>query len=224
MRLSNFINEKISIYGPGITFMDIDETILKTYARVKVVKDGKVIARLRNHEYLQYVPKEGETTDFSEYSSAEEFYKTAEPIPKVVDRIKRIFKNIHRRGSRVVIVTGRQDFDDKVKFLDTFRKFDIPIDNIYVERVGNTPEATNDLPQAKKKVIWKYLKTGKYRRARLIDDSSRNCKAFLELAHEIPEDLEKQMRERYNIPEDEPVIDFYGLKVTEKGSLLRITI
>ena len=64
MRLSNFINEKISIYGPGITFMDIDETILKTYARVKVVKDGKVIARLRNHEYLQYVPKEGETTVF----------------------------------------------------------------------------------------------------------------------------------------------------------------
>jgi hypothetical protein len=222
MRLKLYINERTSIYGSGITFLDIDETILKTYARVQIKKGDKVIARLRNHEYLKYEPKEGEVTDFSEYSDADVFYNTSTPIDKTIKRIQKMFKKIRERGSKIVIVSGRCDLNDKVKFLETFRKFGVPIDDIYVERVGSMPEASFDLPHAKKKVIWKYLSTGLYRRARLIDDSSHNCKAFLELKDEIPNDLVKKMREKYNIPEGEPVIDFYALKVLGDGSLQRI--
>lgn len=222
MRLTSFLTERQSIYGPGITFMDIDETILKTYARVQIKKDGEIIARLRNHEYLTYVPKEGEVADFSEYSDADFFYKTSEPIMPVVKRIQRMFKNIQQRGSRVVIVSGREDAKDKAKFLETFRKFGIPIDNIYVERAGNIPEATANLPQVKKKIIFKYLATGLYRRARLIDDSEANCRAFLELEDELPSTTVTRIREKYNVPEGEPVIDFYALKVLKDGSLKRI--
>lgn len=222
MRLNYFINEKASIYGPGITFMDIDETILKTYARVLIKKDGKVIARLRNHEYLSYVPKEGEVADFSEYSDADVFYNTSKPVDKVVKRIQRMFKNIHGRGSKIVIISGREDLNDKNKFLDTFRKFGIPIDDIYVERAGNIPNATANLPQTKKKIALKYLATGLYRRARIIDDSTANCKAFLELEDELPPTIVDRIRQKYSVPEGEPVIEFYALKVLKDGSLQRI--
>lgn len=222
MRLKSFIVERQSLYGPGITFLDIDETILRTYARVNIKKDGKTISRLRNHEYLNYVPQEGEVADFSEYTDADVFYNTSEPIMPVIKRIQRMFQKIRERGSRVVIVSGREDLNNKAKFLETFKKFGIPIDDIYVERVGNIPEATNNLPQAKKKVIFKYLATGLYRRARLIDDSRDNCKAFLELENELPEETIKKIKEKYNVPEGEPVIDFYALQVMKDGSLKRI--
>lgn len=222
MRLSSFLTERQSIYGPGITFMDIDETILRTHARVQIKKDGQIIARLRNHEYLNYVPKEGEVPDFSEYSDADLFYKTSEPITPVIKRIQRMFKKIQSRGSKIVIVSGREDLNDKAKFLATFRKFGIPIDNIYVERAGNIPEAIANLPQVKKKIIFKYLATGLYRRARLIDDSEQNCRAFLELEDDLPATTVTRIREKYNVPEGEPVIDFYALKVLKDGSLQRI--
>jgi hypothetical protein len=222
MRLSSFLTERQSIYGPGITFMDIDETILKTHARVQIKKDGKIIARLRNHEYLSYVPKDDEVADFSEYSDADVFYKTSEPVMPVIKRIQRMFKKIKERGSRVVIVSGREDLNDKAKFLETFRKFGVPIDDIYVERVGNIPEATTNLPQAKKKVIFKYLATGLYRRARLVDDSEHNCRAFLELEDELPATTITRIREKYSVPEGEPPISFYALKVLSNGSLQRI--
>lgn len=133
-----------------------------------------------------------------------------------------MFKHIQERGSRIVIVSGREDLNDKQKFLETFRKFGVPIDNIYVERCGNIPEATKNLPKVKKQIIWKYLSTGLYRRARLVDDSESNCRAFLELEDEIPNTVIARMREKYNIPEGEPPIDFYALKVMKDGSLKRI--
>lgn len=222
MRLTSYLVERESIYGPGITFLDIDETLLVTNARVRVKKDGKIIKRLRNWEYLQYKPEEGEEVDFSEYTDADVFSKTSTPIPTTINRIRKMFNKLKQRGSRIVIVTGRQDFDDKQKFLNTFKEVGLPIDDIYVERVGNNPEAKRNLPQAKKNVIYKYLLTGLYRRARLIDDSTDNCKAFLELEDELPDIIVKKMREKYKIPEGEPVIDFYALKVLKDGSLTRI--
>jgi hypothetical protein len=225
MRLRSYISERTSLYGAGITFLDIDETILKTRARVKIMKDGEVVARLRNHEYLKWTPKEGESADFSEYSDADVFYKTSDPIMPVIKRIQKMFKGIRREesNSRIVIVSGREDLTDKSKFLDTFRKFGVPIDDIYVERCGNMPDAVKNLPKVKKQVIFKYLSTGLYRRARLLDDSTANCLAFLELEEDMPEPILKMMREKYSIPEGEPVIDFYALKVLKDGSLQRIT-
>lgn len=223
MRLKSFINERTSIYGSGITFMDIDETILHTTARVIVRKNGKEIKRLRNHEFLVYKPAPDESFDFSEYTDAALFHKTATPVQASVDRIKRMFKHIAGRGSRIVIISARANSNDKNEFLQTFRDLGIPIDDIYIERVGESGAAALGVPEKKKAVMFKYLNSGLYRRARLIDDSTANCKAFLELEDEIPQETINKMRKKYNIPEGEPVIDFYALKVTDNGSLLRIT-
>jgi hypothetical protein len=225
MRLKSFVNELASIYGPGITFLDIDETILHTHARVQIKKNGKIIKRLRNHEYLDYKKAPDEEVDFAEYTDADLFYKTSDPIKPVIDRIRKMFVNITKRGSKVVIISGREDLNNKQKFLDTFRKFDFPIDNIYVERLGNIPGATTDLPSSKRNVALKYLSTGLYRRARMIDDSRLNCLGFLELEKTIPQEVLDKVRERYKIPENDtlPPIQFFALQVQKDGSLKRIT-
>lgn len=222
MRLNSYLDESQSVYGPGITFMDIDDTILKTYARVQIKKDGKTLQRLRNHEYLTYTPKEGEVADFSEYSDADVFYKTSEPVDPVIKRIQKMFVKLKERGSRIVIVSGREDANDKNRFLETFRKFGVPIDDIYVERVGNDPAAVKDLPHAKKNVILKYLSSGLYRRARLVDDSTANCEVFLELEDDLPDSVLNKIRDKYNVPDGETPIKFYALKVLKNGSLQQI--
>lgn len=224
MRLTSFVNELSSVYGPGITFLDVDETILHTNAKTLIWKDGKIVKRLRNFEFLQYTPEEGETPDFSEYTDAKFFHQTSTPVQSVVDRIKRMFAHINTRGSRVVIVTARANSNDKQEFLQTFRDFGIPIDDIYIERVGTAGAAGLSLPEKKKKVMLRYLSTGLYRRARLIDDSEANCRAFLELENEMPKDVIDAVKERYHIPENDtlPPIQFYALQVQKDGSLKRI--
>jgi hypothetical protein len=224
MRLKSFVNELTSLYGPGITFMDIDETILHTNARTVIWKDGKIVKKLRNREFLAYTPAEGETADFSEYTDAKNFHATSTPVETVVNRMKRMFQHIGGRGSRVVIVSARADSNDKQEFLQTFRDLGIQIDDIYVERVGKAGSSGTSIPEKKKAVMFKYLSSGLYRRARLIDDSLDNCKAFLELEDEIPQEVIDKVKEKYNIKDTEPIppIQFFALQVMKDGSLKRI--
>jgi hypothetical protein len=243
MRLKRFmVNELASAYGKGITFIDIDETIFRTFAMINVLdkETGKVIKKLNNQEFNTYKLKDGEEFEFHEFRDAEVFNKTSIPIPQTVKRIKRMFQNIDRRGSKVVLLTARADFNDRETFLDTFRKVGIPIDQMYVERVGNfmerpeiykriiknqgTPKSVSD---AKAKVITDYLSTGEYRRVRLIDDDIKNIKDFIDLERKIENNnaIIDKVRQIHNIPENDslPPIQFFGLLVKPDGSLKRIT-
>ena len=168
--------------GIGLTIFDIDETMFKTKAKVKVIKDGKVISSLDNQQFNKYKLKKDESFDFGEFRSAEIFNKTSTPIARMINKVKVILKNATKAGSRVIIVTARPNFDNKELFLDTFRKQGIDIDNIYVERAGNLGSG----PAADNKVVIfkKYLDQNKYKRMRLFDDSRTNIKAFLDLKKE----------------------------------------
>ena len=42
------------IVGNTISFIDIDETTFHTYAKVKVMKDGKIVRTLNNQEFNTY--------------------------------------------------------------------------------------------------------------------------------------------------------------------------
>lgn len=243
MRFSEYVNELASVYGKGITFIDIDETIFRTFAMIYVVdKESKeLLKKLNNQEFNTYKLKDNEEFQFHEFRNAKVFKDTSIPIPKTVKRIKRMFQNIDERGSKVILLTARANFDDKDMFLDKFREIGLPIDKMYVERVGNflekpeiykriikkmgQPKSTAD---AKKKVITNYLSTGEYRRVRLIDDDLKNIQDFVGLEKELykkyPEIIRK-IKDIHNIPEDEefPVIQFFGLLVMPNGSLKRIT-
>jgi len=223
-RFFKFINELSSIYGKGITFIDIDETIFKTFAKIYVVdqKTGKILKKLNNQEFNTYELQPGEKFDFREFRNADLFNKTSIPIEKTVKRIKRIFKNINKRGSRVVLLTARSDFDNKETFLQTFRKYNIPIDNIYVERAGNIKAGS--VAAAKEQIIKKYLSTGEYRRVRLIDDDIKNVKTFLKLKKKLPSAIVDKVRAIHHIEGEESIdpIEFYGLLVQPNGSLKKI--
>lgn len=177
-----FLNE--SQDGAGLTIWDIDETLFRTKARVHIVKNSKTIKTLGNKQYNTYILQPGESFDFSEFRDARHFRDTSEPIARAISKLIAMHKNIKAKGSKMIVITARSDFDDRDIFLDTFRKQGIDIDDIHVHRAGNLG-AMPSAP-AKKIFIKQYLDTGKYTRARLFDDAVSNLQMFKDLAHEYP--------------------------------------
>ena len=183
--MKNFKTFLLEAQGKGLTIFDIDETMFITKAKVKVVKNGKVIKKLDNQQFNTYKKKAGEEYDFGEFKNAEVFNRTSTPIARMINKVKAILKNATRKGSKVIIVTARPNFDNKKIFLDTFRKQGIDIDKIYVERAGNLgggPAADN-----KKVIFKKYLDQKIYKRIRLFDDAMSNLKMFLSLQKDYPD-------------------------------------
>ena len=62
MRLKGYLTELASEYGKGITFIDIDETIFRTFAMIYVLdKESKeVVKKLNNQEFNTYKLKYNE--------------------------------------------------------------------------------------------------------------------------------------------------------------------
>ncbi len=182
--MENFKTFILEAEGKGLTMFDVDETMFITKAKVKVMKNGKVVKKLDNQQFNTYKKKAGEEYDFGEFKDAEVFNRTSTPIARMINKVKAILKNAVRAGSKVIIVTARPNFDNKKLFLDTFRNQGIDIDKIYVERAGNLgggPAADN-----KKVIFRKYLDQKIYKRIRLFDDARSNLKAFLSLQKDYP--------------------------------------
>ena len=182
VKFKQFLEEQS---GKGLTIFDIDETMFKTSAKVEVKKNGKTIKKLDNQQFNNYKLKTGEKFDFGQFTNAEIFNKTSTPIARMINKVKAILKNATKRGSRVIIVTARPNFDNKDLFLDTFRNQGIDIDKIYVERAGNL--GTGPAAENKKVIFRKYLDQKIFKRIRLFDDAKSNLKAFLSLQKDYPE-------------------------------------
>lgn len=170
-----------------LTIFDIDDTLFHTTAMIMVVKDGKIIKRLSNNEFNTYKLGTGETFDFSEFRDAKKFYDESKPIARMLDKAKILLdRSKANPKSKVVIVTARDDFNDKDVFLSTFRKHGFNIDDVRVERAGKIKGEM--IPAFKKAIIIRnYLKTGAYSKVRLYDDAMSNLKEFLKLKKEFPE-------------------------------------
>ncbi len=215
MKTDNYLNNFTTLIA-----VDIDETIFRTFARIMVMKDGKIMKMLNNQEYNTYVLDEGEY-DYREFRNAKIFNETSIPISKTVNRIKRMLSGIMRDDQDIILLTARANFDDKETFLQTFRDHGIPIDDIYVERAGNIKEGTTD--ERKKQIIMKYLLTGKYTDVKLIDDDKRNVLSFAEMGKSLPQEVYDRVREVNGLSKDKMVtIDFYPILVNDVGDLKRV--
>ena len=163
---------------------DIDDTLFTTNNKVHVVKDGQVIKKLNAAEFNMYQKGPGEKYDYTEFRDAARFQKQAKPIRPLLAKLKAMAKNIKQKaGSQIILLTARTNFDDKNTFLNTFRKFGIPIDDIRVERAGQL-NARSDV--AKKIIVNDYLKKGIFNRVRLYDDHKQNLVSFLKLRDDYP--------------------------------------
>lgn len=223
-RLMNFLNERKGEYGKGISFVDIDETLFRTFAKIHVIdkETGEVKRKLDNQEFNSYTLKPDEEFDFKEFRDANLFKETSKPIIPTINRIKRMISMLKQntRGSKIIFLTARADFDNKREFLNTFREHGIDVDfkpDVYIERVGNL--TTGTIPQRKERVILSYLKNENFRRVRMFDDHEGNLKQFLNIGDNLPKQIVQNVREEYNVPEDEVAMEFYALHVTNKGKL-----
>lgn len=170
----------------GLHVFDIDDTLFHTTAQVHVKKGDETVARLTSAEYNSHVLPPDHHYDYREFKSAHKFNTESKPVHRMMDKMKGIHASVKKKGSgRVIMNTARQDFDDKHKFLDTFREHGVDIDDIHVHRAGNIKGMS--VGQAKNAVIKKHLNTGKYTHVSLYDDSKENLNHFMELSKEHPD-------------------------------------
>lgn len=170
--------------GLGLTIFDIDDTLMHTTAKIKVIKNGRIVRSLTNQEFNNYELQPGEEYDFGEFRNAEKFRQESKPIRPMIAKLKAILNNAG--SSKVIMLTARADFDDKETFLQTFKDLGIDMSRVHVHRAGNLPGNENP---AYKKAVWvrRYLDTGMYNRVRLYDDSRTNLRVFKELEREYPD-------------------------------------
>jgi hypothetical protein len=179
----------MNIQENNLHVFDIDDTLFHTNAKVKVVDhQGKVVKKLSNSEFNDHKLSHGHSYDFSEFRSSDKFHDESKPIPKMLNKLKAIHNNIKKKPgskSRVIMNTARADFDDKNKFLNTFRKQNVDIDDIHVHRAGNIQG--HEIPAVKKvHIINKHLKSGNYKHVHMYDDSTTNLHHFLAMKKDHP--------------------------------------
>lgn len=221
--MRNLLKESdTKVNGHPISFIDIDETTMHTFAKVNVMKDGKVVKSLDNQEFNTHELGDGETYNFDNFRDAKYFNQTSQPIEKTINRIKNIIQSIkdNKKQEKVIFLTARSDFDDKEVFLDTFRSFGIDVDipNVHIERSGNLTDIKN-VADRKKYVILKYLKTGLYTNAKMYDDDKKNLQTFEELGQEVNSGKYNILNNvKKNFPKVNK-INFYPLLVTDNGKI-----
>ena len=93
-RFINYLTEQGK--GKGIHFIDVDQTLFSTFAKIHVVdkETGEIKKKLSNQEFNSYQLKQGEEFDFKEFEDANLFRKTSQPIKPVIEKVKKIINYI----------------------------------------------------------------------------------------------------------------------------------
>lgn len=168
-----------------LNVFDIDDTLFYVDVKIKVKKSGKIIKEISGEEFQNYELKFDEQYDFSDLRCARTFRSTSIPIEKVFNLAKKV---INTNDGDTILLTAREDYDDRDTFLQKFRDHDFPIDLVYVERSGNVALKYSVKANVSKIfVLRKYIKLGKYNHIRVWDDSERNLRSILKLTKYHPD-------------------------------------
>jgi len=185
LKFKQYINEQYK--DNGLTIFDIDDTLFETTAKIAVMKDGKKVKELTNQQYNTYKLQPGESFDFGQFRDADKFFNESKPITRMLNKAKAILRNVGKHpGSKIVIITARNDFNNKQKFLKTFAKHGLDMRKIRVERAGKINDVAG-VDSKKMIIIRNYLNTKQFSRVRLFDDSIANLRTFLKLKTQFPE-------------------------------------
>lgn len=158
---------------------DFDDTLVKTDAKVHIIKDGRRIKSLTPEEYNFYHPKPDETTDMSDFIDPRIIMNAKKykmwPALQNIDMAKKQ----GRSDSDIFILTARSPKAQLpiYNFLKR-EKIDIPLENIIT--LGRDDGKYYDIPAAKKKVLKTFA--DEYDKVIFFDDSHKN----IELANQIP--------------------------------------
>ena len=188
-----------------VRFVDIDETVFHTTAQIKIrsTADNSLIKVLSNKEWNGYsrdaIRAGREFADFSEFTDARKFNEESIPIEPMIKKLqvwsRQMKEDPNHADDLVVFVTARGDFDDRQKFLNTFRKNLVPIDDkdhFYIVRTGNLTDDARingvalSTAQRKKIEYLHYLMSKMPTEAELYEDDMQNISDFLDLKKEMP--------------------------------------
>lgn len=162
---------------------DMDETLFAhdhNKLRVHVTDQlGRRVRSLTNQEFNSHQLPAGHRYDFSEFRSSDVFTKSAQPIRKMLAKLKAIQRN----GGKTAIVTARADLDDQPKFAHHMRKYGIDIGQTHVYRAGNLNMKG---PKAKAAIISALIQKHGHDKVHLYDDHPGNLEEFLKLKKRHP--------------------------------------
>jgi hypothetical protein len=154
---------------------DMDDTLLTTSSMV-IVKDqsGKEIKKITPAEYAVYTPIEGETMDYSEFSTL----KDPTPIENAMESFKHIYNKGLGEHRKLAILTARgQPAKPEIKLF--LQEMGLDPKNIEIITLADSD------PIKKKEWIESQIQQG-YNDIAFYDDSGKNRKAVEELKEEYP--------------------------------------
>jgi len=158
---------------------DFDDTLVKTDAKVHIIKDGKRFKSLTPEEYNFYTPSEGESTDMSDFVDPRIIMNAKKykmwPALKNIDMAKKQ----GRSNSDIFILTARSPKAQlPIHNFLTREGIDIPLDNVIC--IGNDGGEYYDIAARKKEILHDFA--DEYDIVHFYDDSKKN----IELANKIP--------------------------------------
>lgn len=168
---------------------DIDDTLLKTTARVGIKNEqGEIVEVITPGAFNNRALKPGESYDFTEFKSADKFFHESTTIPNMLLTFQRVAGKVRNNlvpGSRVILNTARGDFDNLEKFFATFKKHGIEIADEDVKLAGDVP---GNLSTAENKlvIIREYIEREDFRSVYMYDDNEKNLAHFLGLGSDYP--------------------------------------
>lgn len=159
-----------------IILFDLDDTLVHTLAEIGVVKDGVLIKRLPNDKFNDYVLKQGESFDFSEFTDLDLLMKS--PFTKYWQTLKREYN----KGTHIGILTARSN---KNMVREFFLRNGIRIKDALVMAINDPILGLKGNIQQRKSEAIRILADVGYETFIFFDDNEPNLKTAKE--------LEKQM-------------------------------
>ena len=156
--------------GKRLRVFDFDDTLAKMNATIYVKHRDGSNTELNPAQFAVYEPMPGDDFDFSEF---DRIIKSANPIQKNVDALKRAMQDA---GAKTTILTARRVAYPVKRYLER----EHGIKNIYVVALGSSD------PMDKARWIEKQIQKG-YDDIEFIDDSPKNVKAVDSLQQQYPD-------------------------------------
>lgn len=181
LSLSDYITKEFTVNGTKsnrIILFDIDDTLIRTTAQIRILKNGKIIKKISNAEYNEYKLGPGEEFDYTEFDDPN--ILDNEEFTKYWSTLKREY----RKGTHIGIITARGDCDMIYNF---FKKKGIEIKRELIFAIGDPKlQLTGSIAVRKSTIISKLAWLG-YRTFIFFDDNAANLKSA------------KQLEKKYNI-------------------------
>jgi len=156
--------------GKRLRVFDFDDTLAKMNATIYVKHRDGSNTELNPAQFAVYEPRPGDDFDFSEF---DRIIKSANPIQKNVDALKRAMQDV---GAKTTILTARRVAYPVKRYLER----EHGLKNIYVVALGSSD------PMDKARWIEKQIQKG-YDDIEFIDDSPKNVKAVDSLQQQYPD-------------------------------------